>query len=53
MQKVIAKCVDAEVDVAAYDKNRLALYNGLKECGFECIKPPGAILPLCEITGSR
>ena len=42
MQKVIAKCVDAEVDVAAYDKNRLALYNGLKECGFECIKPQGA-----------
>ena len=39
IQKVIAKCVDAEVDVAAYDKNRLALYNGLKELGFECIKP--------------
>ena len=37
MQKVIQKCVDAEVDVAA-----LALYNGLKECGFECIKPQGA-----------
>lgn len=42
MQKVIAKCVDAEVDVAAYDKNRIALYEGLKECGFECIKPQGA-----------
>lgn len=42
MQKVIQKCVDAEVDVAAYDRNRLTLYNGLKECGFECIKPQGA-----------
>ena len=42
MQKVIQKCVDAEVDVAAYDRNRLALYNGLTECGFECIKPEGA-----------
>ena len=42
MQKVIQKCVDAEVDVAAYDRNRLALYNGLTECGFECIKPQGA-----------
>ena len=42
IQKVIAKCVDAEVDVAAYDKNRLALYNGLKDLGFECIKPEGA-----------
>ena len=42
IQKVIARCVDAEVDVAAYDKNRLALYNGLKDLGFECIKPEGA-----------
>lgn len=42
MQKVIQRCVDAEVDVAAYDKNRLALYNGLTECGFQCIKPEGA-----------
>ena len=42
MQKVIQRCVDAEVDVAAYDRNRLALYNGLKECGFQCIKPEGA-----------
>ncbi len=42
MQKVIARCVDAEVDVAVYDRNRLALYNGLTECGFQCIKPQGA-----------
>lgn len=42
MQKVIMKCVDAEVDVASYDRNRIALYNGLRECGFECIKPQGA-----------
>ena len=42
MQKVIGRCADAEVDVAAYDKNRIALYEGLKECGFECIKPQGA-----------
>lgn len=42
MQKVIARCVDAEVDVAAYDKNRRALYNGLTACGFQCIKPQGA-----------
>ena len=42
MQKVIGECVDAEVDVAAYDRNRLALYNGLTECGFTCVKPQGA-----------
>ena len=42
IQKVVAKCVDAKTDLAAYDKNRQALYNGLKECGFEGIKPQGA-----------
>ena len=42
IQKVVAKCVDAKTDLVAYDKNRQALYNGLKECGFECIKPQGA-----------
>lgn len=42
IQKVVAKCVDAKTDLAAYDKNRQVLYNGLKECGFECIKPQGA-----------
>lgn len=41
-QKVIAKCVDAKVDLDYYDKNRKALYEGLKECGFECIMPQGA-----------
>lgn len=42
MQRVIRRCVDAEVDVAAYDRNRNLLYNGLKGYGFECIKPEGA-----------
>lgn len=42
IQKVVAKCVDAKTDLAVYDKNRQALYNGLKDCGFECIKPQGA-----------
>lgn len=42
IQKVVAKCVDAKTDLVVYDKNRQALYNGLKECGFECIKPQGA-----------
>ena len=42
MQKVIARCVDEQTDVAAYDKNRQALYNGLTEIGFTCIKPQGA-----------
>ncbi|MCQ4742484.1 pyridoxal phosphate-dependent aminotransferase [Blautia producta] len=42
MQKVVAKCLDAKVDVPFYNRNREALYIGLKELGFECIKPEGA-----------
>ncbi|MBP3872460.1 MAG: pyridoxal phosphate-dependent aminotransferase [Lachnospiraceae bacterium] len=42
IQKVIARCVDEKTDIAAYDKNRQALYNGLTEIGFECVKPEGA-----------
>lgn len=42
IQKVIGRCVDAQVDLAYYDRNRMALYEGLKECGLECIKPQGA-----------
>ena len=42
IQKVIARCVDAEVDVAYYDRNRITLYEGLTECGFTCVKPQGA-----------
>ena len=42
LQKVVAKCIDEQTDVEAYNKNREALYNGLKDCGFACIKPQGA-----------
>ena len=41
-QKLIAKCIDAKTDVAYYDRNREALYGGLKALGFSCIKPEGA-----------
>lgn len=42
MQRVVMKCLDAEVNVEAYNKNRELLYKGLMDCGFECIKPEGA-----------
>ncbi len=42
MQRVVAKCLDAKVNVEAYDKNRRALYEGLEKLGFECVKPEGA-----------
>ena len=41
-QKMIARCVDVKVDLDYYDKNRTALYEGLKDCGFDCVKPEGA-----------
>jgi len=41
-QKVIGRCVDVQVDLDYYDRNRTALYEGLKECGFDCVKPEGA-----------
>ena len=42
MQRAVARCLDAEVNVEAYDRNRKALYDGLTKLGFECIKPQGA-----------
>ena len=42
MQRAVARCLDAEVNVEAYDRNRRALYDGLTKLGFECIKPQGA-----------
>ena len=41
-QKVVAKCINEKTDLSFYDRNRETLYNGLKECGFECIRPEGA-----------
>ncbi len=41
-QLVVAKCIDEKTDVGYYDRNRETLYQGLKELGFECIKPEGA-----------
>lgn len=42
MQRAVAKCLDAKADVPYYDRNRNALYQGLKKLGFSCIKPEGA-----------
>lgn len=42
IQRVIKRCLHTEVDVAAYDRNRNLLYQGLRDCGFECVKPEGA-----------
>lgn len=41
-QRVAARCLNAQVDVEFYDRNRKALYNGLTDMGFSCVKPEGA-----------
>lgn len=41
-QKMVVRCLHEQTDISYYDRNRETLYNGLKECGFTCIKPEGA-----------
>ena len=41
-QKVVKSCLNEKTDISYYDRNRETLYNGLKELGFDCIKPEGA-----------
>ena len=41
-QKVVKSCLNEKTDISYYDRNRETLYNGLKNLGFECIKPEGA-----------
>ena len=41
-QRVIMRCLDAQVDVDYYNRNRETLYEGLSKVGLTCIKPQGA-----------
>ena len=51
MQRVVARCIDAKVDIEAYNRNRELLYNSLKEYGYECIKPQGAFYLFIKAPG--
>jgi aspartate aminotransferase len=42
MQRVVASCQGSSVDISAYARKRDLLCNGLGECGYDFIKPPGA-----------
>ena len=53
MQRVIAKCVDVEVNVEPYNKNRELLYKSLMEYGYECIKPEGAFYMFVKTPGDE
>ena len=41
-QRVIARCIDAKVDVSVYDKNRRLLVENLRKFVYECASPDGA-----------
>ena len=41
-QRVIARCINARVDVNVYKENRDILYGALTEYGYECVRPDGA-----------
>ncbi len=42
MQLAVKECLNEKTDLEYYDINRKILYNGLKDLGFECVKPEGA-----------
>ena len=50
-QKVIAKCTHLRPDLAAYDRNRRALYEGLTAMGYEMAKPDGAFYLFIKAPG--
>ncbi|RHA68915.1 pyridoxal phosphate-dependent aminotransferase [Dorea formicigenerans] len=41
-QRIVGECIDEQVDLEYYAKNRQILYGTLKQCGYECIEPKGA-----------
>lgn len=51
MQRVIARCIDAKVDVEIYNRNREVLYNNLTAFGYHCVKPQGTFYLFIEALG--
>ena len=50
-QKVIARCTHLRPDLAAYDLNRKALYEGLASFGYEMANPDGAFYLFIKAPG--
>jgi aspartate aminotransferase len=42
IQRAVAKCLEAKVDVEVYNRNRELIYTSLTSYGYECVKPQGA-----------
>lgn len=52
-QRVVAQCVSARPDLAAYDCNRKLLYKALTTYGYHCIKPEGAFYLFVRAPGNN
>ena len=50
-QQVIRRCAGLRPDLAAYDRNRKALYEGLTALGYECPRPDGAFYLFVKAPG--
>ena len=47
-QLVVSRCLDCNVDLEFYDKNRKLLYDSLTEMGYQVVKPQGAFYLLVK-----
>ena len=52
-QKVIARCAHLRPDLTEYDRNRRALYDGLRLAGYEVAKPDGAFYLFVKAPGGN
>ena len=50
-QYVIARCAHLKPDLTEYDRNRKALYQGLRAIGYEVAKPDGAFYLFVKVPG--
>ena len=50
-QHVLARCAHLRPDLSDYDRNRKALYEGLRQAGYEVAKPDGAFYMFVKVPG--
>ncbi|MBR5023108.1 MAG: pyridoxal phosphate-dependent aminotransferase [Oscillospiraceae bacterium] len=50
-QHVIARCAHLQPDLSEYNRNRKALYEGLRQAGYEVAKPDGAFYMFVKAPG--
>jgi aspartate aminotransferase len=51
MQRTVAKCLEAKVELEIYNRNRELLYNSLVSYGYQCVKPQGAFYLFIKALG--